>query len=139
LLVELPDVLPLPIEPELEPVLGVVGLAGLVVLGDVPPLELELEPLLKCASHSAREIWPSLLVSTDEKLGWEDAPPLADGEALDGLLDDEDEESAAAAARDRAKSAAAVVTVTVLIMDSPLWVGDAHYPSQAPCRYKLGP
>lgn len=167
LLVELPDVLPLPIEPELEPVLGVVVL-GDVVLGDVldepleeplmpepvlvPPLELELEPLLKCASHSAREIWPSLLVSTDEKLGCElllpelelgevvlddeppaapvddlllddepadelpvDELPLADGEAEDGL-DEEDEESAAAAARERAKSAAAVVTVTVLII-----------------------
>jgi hypothetical protein len=159
--------LPLPIEPELEPVLG----AGEVVLGDVvlgevvdepleeplmpepvlvPPLELELEPLLKCASHSVREIWPSLFVSTDEKLGWlllpelvlgdvvlDELPP-ADGEADDGL-DDEEEESAAAAASDRAKSAAAVVTVTVLIMGGPLWVEKAPHPSQVPCRYKLRP
>jgi len=84
LLVELPEVLPLPIEPELEPVLGVVVL-GDVVLGDVvdeplqeplmpeellvPPLELELEPLLNCASHSAREIWPSPFLSSAEKSG----------------------------------------------------------------------
>lgn len=51
----LPDVLPELMLPEL---LGVL---------DVPP---ELEPdLLKCASHSEREIEPSLLVSTAEKLG----------------------------------------------------------------------
>ena len=173
LLVELPDVLPLPIEPELEPVLGVVVL-GDVVLGEVvdepleeplmpepvlvPPLELELEPLLKCASHSVREIWPSLFVSTDEKLGCELLPELvlgdvvldelppaapvddllddesvADGEADDGL-DDEEEESAAAAASERAKSAAAVVTVTVLIMGGPLWVEKAPLSTQASCR-----
>ena len=99
----------------------------------VPPLE-ELEPdLLKWASHSEREIWPSLLVSTDEKLGvvllselelgevLDDEPPaapvdelpVAEGDEDDGLLDD-DEESAATAARDTAKSAAAVVMVTRL-------------------------
>ena len=116
---ELGDVEELPLMPEL-----------------VPPLE-ELEPdLLKWASHSEREIWPSLLVSTDEKLGVErlllsepelgevlddeppaapvdDELPLAEGDEDDGLLDD-DEESAATAARDTAKSAAAVVMVTRL-------------------------
>ena len=144
-----PPVLP-PVDP---PVLGEVGDFGVVALPEeLPPIEpdeepdpvelllepegllvlplLELEPdLLKWASHSAREIVPSLLASTDEKLGWDwlpelelgevvldDVPPLADGEADDGL-DDEEEESAAAAASDRAKSAAAVVTVTVLIME----------------------
>jgi hypothetical protein len=83
--VELPEVLPLPIEPLELPVLGVLGDAGEVL---VEPLVLPLEPeelllpmpeelllppleldLLKCASHSEREIDPSLLVSTDEKLG----------------------------------------------------------------------
>ena len=115
--VELGDVEELPLVPEL-----------------VPPLE-ELEPdLLKWASHSEREIWPSLLVSTDEKLGvvllselelgevLDDEPPaapvddelpVAEGDEDDGLLDD-DEESAATAARDTAKSAAAVVMVTRL-------------------------
>lgn len=128
-----------PIEPlELLPVLGVLGE---VVLGEVldEPVEplvlpldeplpmpelvppLELEDLLKCASHSEREIWPSLLVSTDEKLGvlallelelgeLDDVPPLAEGE--DELLDLES--PAATASVERAKSAAAVVIVTVL-------------------------
>jgi hypothetical protein len=83
------------------------------------PLELEL----KCLSHSEREIEPSLLVSTDEKLGWlmpelalppaapvDDDEPLADGEADEPL---EALSPAAMARDDRAKSAAAVVTVTV--------------------------
>jgi hypothetical protein len=133
-----PDELPPEVLPEVLP-----------LVPDVPPL-LELEPdLLKCASHSEREIWPSLLVSTEEKLGVvalplelelgeleldvppaapvDDLPlldelPLADGEAADGLVLDE-EESAAAAASERAKSAAAVVTVTVLsICITPLWL-----------------
>lgn len=48
----------------------------------VPPLAAPEPDLLKCASHSARETWPSLLVSTDEKLGVEallllDEPPEA--------------------------------------------------------------
>lgn len=146
--------LPLPIEPELEPVLGVVVL-GDVVLEPVEPLEeplpmlpvdepdepveplvppeLELEPdLLKCASHSEREIWPSLLVSTDEKLGVALLPELELGElVLDELppaapVDDlslDVLESAAAAASERAKSAAAVVTVTVLIMEWSFGLG----------------
>jgi hypothetical protein len=47
----------------------------------LPAAPLELEPdldLLKCVSQSAREIWPSPLVSTDEKLGVDwllDEPP----------------------------------------------------------------
>jgi len=152
--------LPLPVEPELEPVLGdvVLGEVGDAVLGEVldeeplelplmpeellvPPLEDELEPdLSKWASHSEREIWPSLLVSTDEKLGevlLDDVPPADDGEEdeLPLVEDGEDEElplvaegdedeplvdlleSAAAAASDRAKSAAAVVMVTDLIIE----------------------
>jgi len=124
-----PDELPEPIEPDEELPL----LDGLLV----PPLELDAP---KCLSHSAREIWPSLLVSTDEKLGCEllelapDEPPAAlDDEPVDELplADGEDDEllpeadgeaelpdealSPAALARDdRAKSAAAVVMVTVL-------------------------
>ena len=66
---------------------------------EVPPeAPLELD-LLKCASHSARDTWPSLFVSTSEKLGWLDElelPPLADeGEdedEEDGVLDEEDED-----------------------------------------------
>lgn len=91
--------LPLPIEPvELgEPVLGEVEL-GDVELGEVvdelpdelPPMPCELlvppllEPdLLKCASHSEREIWPSLLVSTDAKLGVVALPELLELGELD--------------------------------------------------------
>jgi hypothetical protein len=173
--------LPLPIEPEPEePVLGDVVLGdvvlGEVVLGEVleeplelplmpeellvPPLE-ELEPdLLKWASHSEREIWPSLFVSTDEKLGVEallelelgevvldDVPPADDGEdeeLLPVAEGDEEEplvdlsESAAAAASDRAKSAAAVVTVTDLIIEDSLGVGEAPLSSQAACRPREG-
>lgn len=100
----LPLELPEPVLP-LEPVLGALGAAG-AVLGDVvllPDAPLPaLEPdLLKCASHSEREIVPSLLVSTDEKLGAavlvlplalgvllldDDVPPDAAGEDEDGLL-----------------------------------------------------
>ena len=106
-LVVLPDVLPLPIEPDepdepVEPDEPDVLPLLLPVEPDellVPPL-LELEPdLLKCASHSEREIWPSLLVSTDEKLGVDELLPLELelGEleldeppaALDGDEDDE--------------------------------------------------
>ena len=88
----------------------------------LPPL-LELDPdLLKWASHSEREIVPSLLVSTDEKLGWEALPELAaPGDVV--LLDvppaapvDFEEESAAMASDESANSAAAVVTVTLLII-----------------------
>ena len=112
-LVVLPDVLPLPIEPDepdVEPDVPPLVLLdepdGLLVL----PL-LELEPdLLKCASHSEREIWPSLFVSTDEKLGVEALLDELDGAAE---LPDDALSPAATARVERAKSAAAVVTVTV--------------------------
>ena len=94
----------LPLEPELEPLLGVLGEVLLepdlpapaapeapalpLVLGDalgeaeLPPPEA-LEPAFapKCLSHSAREIWPSPFASTEVKLGCAleelDAPPDA--------------------------------------------------------------
>jgi hypothetical protein len=81
---ELPVELPLelPELPLLEPaplVLGEVGEVGDVV-ELLPPLAAPLLPvlllplapepdLLKCASHSERDTWPSLLASTEEKLG----------------------------------------------------------------------
>ena len=75
-----PDELP-PVEPEVLP----------DEPDEVPPLELEEPDLLKCASHSLREIWPSLLVSTDEKLG---ALELLD-EPLGEVVDELDEPPAA--------------------------------------------
>ena len=75
--------------------LGDVLLLGELVLGEllleVPPLEeLELLPdLLKCASHSCREIDPSLFVSTEENVGVELLELLAPPEAL-GEDDEED-------------------------------------------------
>ena len=80
-----------PLPPVAPPVLGEVG-AGDVVLDELPPGEvLELEPvlllppaaapdLLKWASHSEREICPSLFLSTAVKLGVEalDEPPADD-------------------------------------------------------------
>ena len=116
-----PDVLPLPIEPDelpelpIEPDEELPLELGLLVL----PLELESD-LLKCLSHSAREIWPSLLVSTAEKFGWVELPEL---ELVLGELELDVPpaapvaflaSSAALARDDRAKSAAAVVMVTVL-------------------------
>jgi hypothetical protein len=94
---ELPVELPLelPELPLLEPAPLVLGEVG--ELGDVvellPPLAAPLLPvlllplapepdLLKCASHSERDTWPSLFLSTEEKLGVEalllepDIPPL---------------------------------------------------------------
>ena len=145
---------PLPMEPDEEPDALPVELPlvldGLLVL----PLELEEPDLLKWASHSEREIWPSLLVSTDEKLGVLELPDELALGVLDeppaALLDDLpdelplvaegdlvelDEESAATASVDRAKSAAAVVTVTVLsIENSSKGVGEALIYPQAPCR-----
>ena len=58
-----------------------------VELGDevellLPPLAAPEPGLLKCASHSARDTWPSLFVSTEEKSGLDelllepDMPPL---------------------------------------------------------------
>jgi hypothetical protein len=76
---ELPLELPEPMLPLLEPAPLVLGEG--VELGDVlellPPLAAPLLPLapepdlLKCASHSARDTWPSLFLSTEEKLGVE--------------------------------------------------------------------
>ena len=112
LVVLLPGVLLLPLEPmplELgDGVLLPLELGDVVLLPLVaPPLLLPLveELDLKCASHSEREICPSLLVSTDEKLGAEllDAPlldmplepPLAELPPLDAppldMPDDPDE------------------------------------------------
>jgi hypothetical protein len=78
LLPELPDELP----EELLPAL----LGEVVELGDevelLPPLAAPEPDLLKCASHSERDTWPSLFLSTEEKLGLDelllepDMPPL---------------------------------------------------------------
>lgn len=116
----------------LEPLLGeVVTLPPLLVL-PLAPLELDL---LKCASHSEREIWPSLFVSTDEKLGVDvlalaALPPEALDDALgrpdepleelpDAAGEDEDrsllvvpDDVCAVATPDSANSAAAVATLT---------------------------
>lgn len=105
----------LPLEPELMP-------DELLV----PPLELV--PDLKWASHSWRETWPSLFLSTDVKLGWElleleALPPAAPVDEVPLVADGEDllsldlVASAATASDDRTKSAAAVVTVTVLSIE----------------------
>lgn len=150
-------------EPLLVPVLGELVL-GEVVLGegvlleplelplpmlDVPP-EAPLEPdLLKYASHSAREICPSLFVSTSEKLGCDELldalelPPLAEGEEdeddgvldeVDGLLDDEDDW--ATASDDSANITAAAVTLRLLGMRGLLVGGEKLSPvlPQALCR-----
>jgi hypothetical protein len=72
--------------PLLEPA-PLVPLGEVVELGDVvelllPPLAAPEPDLLKCASHSERDTWPSLLVSTEVKLGLDelllepDVPPL---------------------------------------------------------------
>jgi hypothetical protein len=60
------------------PLLGVLLLVPLLgVLLLVPPPEAAPEPdFLKCASHSSREICPSLFLSTDEKLGVCELAPL---------------------------------------------------------------
>ena len=95
--------LPEPMLPLLEPVLGVGLVVGegveLLLLPLVPPLAAPELDLLKWASHSAREIWPSLFVSTDEKLGAEleplalepDRPPLELPVVLPEPLDMPDE------------------------------------------------
>lgn len=143
-----PVELPLPLMPEEEP-------------EDVPPeAPLEVEPdLLKCASHSWREIWPSLLVSTDEKLGDEllaappagepdapDAPdePDVDGEEADGVdeegLLDDDEEDCATANVESANRTAAVVTLRALGMEISVVVREtAPSTAQAPCPVRTAP
>jgi hypothetical protein len=82
-----PVLLPEPVEPEVEPEpelppMPPVVLLGEVVLDDEPPalpvLEepvlpaeppVELDDLLKYASHSVFDTWPSLFVSTEENSG----------------------------------------------------------------------
>lgn len=122
--------------PLLEPEL----LGEVVELGDevellLPPLAAPEPDLLKCASHSERDTWPSLFVSTEEKLGSDelllepDIPPLEPPEAAlpdfevseepDELLpdaagEDEDEELCATATLDSANSAAAVAALRTL-------------------------
>ena len=121
---------PLPIEPDELPLVPEDELPlepeGLLVL----PL-LELEPdLLKWASQSEREIVPSLLVSTDEKLGWDalglaalgdvalpDVPPAAPVDLA---------ESAAMASDESANSAAAVVMVTVFSICGSFMGGECN-------------
>jgi hypothetical protein len=72
-----------------ELVLGELVLGELLL--DVPPLEeLLLPDLLKAASHSCREIDPSLFLSTEENVGVELLELLAPPEAL-GEDDEEDE------------------------------------------------
>jgi hypothetical protein len=72
----------------LELLLGALGLVGLLVLlgllellpapEELPPVAPLLEPdLLKYASHSERDTWPSLFLSTLVKLGAELDAPLA--------------------------------------------------------------
>jgi hypothetical protein len=90
----------------------------------------ELEPGLKCASHSEREMEPSLFLSTDENVGAavlelappDDMPdeplelePEADGEDLPLLPYG----VCAMAAPDSAKRAAAVALVTSFNINNP--------------------
>jgi hypothetical protein len=123
--------LPAPAEPD-EPDEPVAPLE----LGDVL-LPEELEPDLKCASHSEREMEPSLFLSTDENVGaevleLEPLEPDADGV----LLPLDDGELCAIATPDRARSAAAVALVTSFNINKPPWgyAGDAAQATQAPCR-----
>jgi hypothetical protein len=129
LVVELPD----PVAPPEAPLPGVLGVVVLLPEPVAPELELlPLAPepdLLKWASHSEREICPSLLVSTDEKVGadmlelapLDDIPdeplelePDAEGDDLSLLLEDE---LCAIATPDRARSAAAAALVTSFTID----------------------
>jgi len=123
--VELPEpVLPEPMLPLLEPELGAGAVLGEVVdeLPEVPPLAAPEPDLLKWASHSERDTWPSLLVSTAEKFGVEllasalllpDADGVADGEDEDLSLLVLDEELCATATLDSANRAAAVAALRI--------------------------
>ena len=113
------------VAPPEAPLLGVLG--EVVELLPEPVLELPVAPLapdpdlLKWASHSEREIWPSLLVSTDEKFGsamLELAPLELEPDAEGVLLLPEDE-LCAMATPERASSAAAVALVTSFNIDIP--------------------
>ena len=64
------------------------------LLLEVPPLEELLPDLLKCASHSAREMEPSLFLSTDENDGVE----LLELAPLEALGEDDEEEELGEAA-----------------------------------------
>jgi hypothetical protein len=128
----------LPVELPLEPLGEVVELGDVVEL--LPPLAAPEPDLLKCASHSERDTWPSLLVSTEEKLGLDelllepDIPPLEpllldppeaalpdlevsdepDEPLPDAAGEDEDEELCATATLDSANSAAAMAALRTL-------------------------
>jgi hypothetical protein len=90
---ELVPVLPEPMLPEpvlSEPVLPLAPAPVLGVAASLPVVLLPVAPApapdLKCSSHSAREIWPSLFLSTSEKFGvWVLAPAAALPEALVSL------------------------------------------------------
>jgi hypothetical protein len=92
---ELVPVLPEPMLPEpvlSEPVLPLAPAPVLGVAASLPVVLLPVAPApapvpdLKCSSHSAREIWPSLFLSTSEKFGvWVFAPAAALPEALVSL------------------------------------------------------
>jgi len=133
----LPLELPAPVLGEVvlgEVVLGEVG-AGAVVALPLPVAPVPAPDLLKWASHSEREIWPSLFVSTAEKFGVEallallpDMPPLDDDESLPPAAagDDEDlsllvldEELCARATPDSANSAAAVAALRIFRFNMP--------------------
>jgi hypothetical protein len=102
----------------------------------VPPLEAPLDDLLKYASHSVRDTWPSLFVSTEVKLGEDELALLApeaplelesellddgelelepDADGVDG--EDDDEELCATATLDSAKSAAAVAALMTFMFN----------------------
>jgi hypothetical protein len=131
------------------PLLGVLGevvelLPEPVVLEPVAPLAPDPD-LLKWASHSDRDIWPSLFVSTDENVGamlepapLDDvpaeplAPPAAEPLEPDDIPDEPleplepdaegvlllpEDELCAMATPDRAKRAAAVALVTSFNID----------------------
>jgi hypothetical protein len=87
LLLPLEPLLPAPLEPVLGEVLG-------EVLELLPPLAAPEPDLLKWASHSERDTLPSLLVSTDEKLGADELLLELEGLLLepDAALPPEDDE-----------------------------------------------
>lgn len=126
-MVELPDSVA-PLEAPLPGVLGVVVLLPEPVAPELALLPLAPEPdLLKWASHSEREISPSLLVSTDEKVGAavlelvlpDDIPdePLEPEPDAEGVVLLPLDELCAIATLDRARSAAAVALVTSFNID----------------------
>ncbi len=87
LLLPLEPLLPAPLEPVLGEVLG-------EVVELLPPLAAPEPDLLKWAYHSERDTLPSLLVSTDEKLGADELLLVLEGLLLepDAALPPEDDE-----------------------------------------------